>query len=456
MKIAFIHPDLGIGGAERLVVDAAVSLQEEDNEVTIYTSHCDRTHCFEEVANGTLHVEVCGDFFPTNIKGRLHIVFATLRQLWLCLWLVFSGEIERYDMFVLDQLPYCLPLLHYNKRSDAKTLFYCHFPDQLLASHASLVRSLYRKVFDTIEEFTTGCADEIVVNSKFTRSIFKKTFRSLAHITPQVIYPCVPTAVELEESSVKEVSTFLNGSDMFLSINRFERKKNISLAILAFADLLSSLPEQKRSVLKLVLAGGYDARVRENVEYLIELEELCAKLQLKSITLRGNLSTYPKDRNVFFLPSVTSDLKDSLISQCQILLYTPSFEHFGIVPLEAMRQGKIVLATDTGGPLETVENFSAESKSWTGFTISSDHIEWSAVMNQVLQMDPQTKADAGERAKKRVYVMFSRKSMQLRFLETFEIMRPKRFSYEPYLAQTVKIRFIFYALFAYYISQSLT
>ena len=27
VKIAFLHPDLGIGGAERLVVDAAVALQ---------------------------------------------------------------------------------------------------------------------------------------------------------------------------------------------------------------------------------------------------------------------------------------------------------------------------------------------------------------------------------------------------------------------------------------------
>ena len=27
VKVAFLHPDLGIGGAERLVVDAAVALQ---------------------------------------------------------------------------------------------------------------------------------------------------------------------------------------------------------------------------------------------------------------------------------------------------------------------------------------------------------------------------------------------------------------------------------------------
>lgn len=36
MKIAFLHPDLGIGGAERLVVDAAVALQQQGHEVSMY------------------------------------------------------------------------------------------------------------------------------------------------------------------------------------------------------------------------------------------------------------------------------------------------------------------------------------------------------------------------------------------------------------------------------------
>ena len=38
------------------------------------------------------------------------------------------------------------------------------------------------------------------------------------------------------------------------------------------------------------------------------------------------------------------------------LLYTPMEEHFGIVPLEAMSVGTPVIAVDSGGPKETVEN----------------------------------------------------------------------------------------------------
>ena len=52
LDIWFIHPDLGIGGAERLVVDAAVGLQQLGHRVTILTSHCDKSHCFDEVRDG--------------------------------------------------------------------------------------------------------------------------------------------------------------------------------------------------------------------------------------------------------------------------------------------------------------------------------------------------------------------------------------------------------------------
>lgn len=59
LRIAIVHPDLGIGrayerhpsllgGAERLVVDAAKVLQQRGHEVIIYTSHHDKKHCFEE------------------------------------------------------------------------------------------------------------------------------------------------------------------------------------------------------------------------------------------------------------------------------------------------------------------------------------------------------------------------------------------------------------------------
>lgn len=52
-KIVFVHPDLGIGGAERLVIDAAVGLQSLGHHVTILTSYRNTAHCFDEARDGT-------------------------------------------------------------------------------------------------------------------------------------------------------------------------------------------------------------------------------------------------------------------------------------------------------------------------------------------------------------------------------------------------------------------
>lgn len=54
--IVFFHPDLGIGGAERLIIDAAVGLKNRGHKVVIFTSHCDPKHCFEEARDGMCSV----------------------------------------------------------------------------------------------------------------------------------------------------------------------------------------------------------------------------------------------------------------------------------------------------------------------------------------------------------------------------------------------------------------
>ena len=37
-----------------------------------------------------------------------------------------------------------------------QVVFYCHFPDLLLAQHTTVLRRIYRKPIDFVEETTTG------------------------------------------------------------------------------------------------------------------------------------------------------------------------------------------------------------------------------------------------------------------------------------------------------------
>ena len=64
----------------------------------------------------------------------------------------------------------------------------------------------------------------------------------------------------------------INSGTFFLSINRFERKKNLELALKAFAHFRLSPRKCAADRVMLVLAGGFDKRLKENVEYFKQLK----------------------------------------------------------------------------------------------------------------------------------------------------------------------------------------
>lgn len=67
LRVAIVHPDLGLGGAERLIVDAAAALVKRSNSVTVFTARHDKTRCFEETIDGTFQVCVHGDWYVMHV-----------------------------------------------------------------------------------------------------------------------------------------------------------------------------------------------------------------------------------------------------------------------------------------------------------------------------------------------------------------------------------------------------
>lgn len=355
-------------------------------------------------------MRVRGDaLFPPTIAGRLSILCSILRQLSLVLSTsLVSSELKQLDpdVIIVDQLSACIPffrLLH----PKAKVLFYGHYPDRLLVQREHGVREyvkrLYRIPFDALEGWSTSCADAIVVNSKFTRSVFKRTFPSMRQRELKVIYPCVDTK---EPDTAPKDSSIWPGKTILLSINRFERKKNLELAIKAYAGL--SKDEQSKA--RLVVAGGFDPRNPENSVSHKQLQELCDSQDLKHTTSKGTdtaLGDIPTDSDVIFLLSISQDLKARLLGAASLLIYTPTNEHFGIVPLEAMLFGVPVLATNTGGPLETIY------EGRTGWLRSPDKVaQWTEVMRKPLIPSSASALKAmGQKGRDRVLAEFSKDQM---------------------------------------------
>ena len=52
MRVCIVHPDLRLGGAERLIVDAAVELRARGHEVELFTAFHDPKRCFAETLDG--------------------------------------------------------------------------------------------------------------------------------------------------------------------------------------------------------------------------------------------------------------------------------------------------------------------------------------------------------------------------------------------------------------------
>lgn len=139
-------------------------------------------------------------------------------------------------------------------------------------------------------------------------------------------------------------------------------------------------------------------------------------LGLRCVTSKNFISSLsvPDDTDVLFLLSIPATLKSHLLRTARLLCYTPAREHFGIVPLEAMLAGVPVLAHNSGGPLETVE------EGVTGWLRPAEEEAWVGVMRMVLGMGEEEVRGMGRRGRRRVVEEFSKERMAERLEGEFE------------------------------------
>ena len=95
-------------------------------------------------------------------------------------------------------------------------------------------------------------ADTVVVNSGFTKGVVESIWNGLGGVRGiGVVYPCVDIKQSGDVKEEANQGKVWGGKKIILSINRFERKKDIGLAIKAFAGL----GVKDRIGVRLVIAG---------------------------------------------------------------------------------------------------------------------------------------------------------------------------------------------------------
>ncbi|HTO10187.1 MAG TPA: glycosyltransferase [Candidatus Binatia bacterium] len=327
LRIAFVRPGLGIGGAERLVVDAALELDARGHEVTLFVG--DRQEAqLDEVKAGRVRVVAVGGKLPAHVAQRLRAPAAILRAAWAARALARARPAP--DVVVVDLVPHVIPLVRRLVR--VPVACYCHFPDLLLAPRRRGLYAIYRAPLDRMEERGLIAADRVLVNSRFTASVVQVTFPRLDAGSLEVIHPGVDVEAALPPPWA--------GEPLILSVNRFDPGKNLTLAVDALAALRERMPAPGFAAVRLVLAGHFDERLAETRALGAELGARAARLGLEG---QVALARSPSDAE-----------RRALLARAACVVYTPLAEHFGIVPLEAMAAARPVIAVNRGGPTETI------------------------------------------------------------------------------------------------------
>ncbi|KAJ5042602.1 mannosyltransferase [Bipolaris maydis] len=309
--IVFFHPDLGIGGAERLVIDAAVGLQKPRPQ-----------------AKEPSIVRVYGNtIVPSAIWAACAILCAILRQVHLIVHIaLLSHELQHsprppssLTSSAQEFLCYGLLLSH------PRIIFYCHFPDKLLAKKGGFLKALYRRPFDWLESWNHW----LQRHNCRQQPLHKEHFRRGPSQPQDPASPASYTHASISRMGRPAglVAPLWEGKKVLLSINRFERKEDVALAIRAFAGCRPWSASRR----------GWSLQV----DTIPECPRTSPRIPSYEIA-------------VVFLHSVPGTFKSTLLATARLLIYTPLHEHFGIVPLEAMLAETPVLAANEGGPTETV------------------------------------------------------------------------------------------------------
>lgn len=206
---------------------------------------------------------------------------------------------------------------------------------------------------------------DVICATSYTISEFLKP------VTDKLIQ-VIPFGVDVNEFRKKEVKSLFD-KDVFVigSIKPLEALYNTDVLIKAFGKLKSKFPERK---IKLVIIGeGTQSEI---------LKALAHKLEIDSeVTFTGRIPFFEVS-NYFNMLDVLVNISD--------------YESFGVSVIEAMACEKPVVATNTGGLKEIIEN------STFGSLVEVENVEQTASEIEKYLLDDTLKQKVGNAAREKV------------------------------------------------------
>lgn len=344
MRPALYYPWVYLkGGAERVLVEL---MTRSRYEWTLYTNHFEPDSTFPELSR--LDIIQLGE---VSVRRSLqHVSGAVVRLLTQRL------DLRRHDaLFVVSE-----GLGNFvAARSTVPTSCICLTPLKVVYDsvtrarfYRGRVRPAHRAAFALYELFDRPTWDTYV--RVFTNSEeVRRRLLDARLVTPpriEVAHHGVDTEVWSPRGAREQ---------FFLVPGRIMWQKNIELVLDAWARFK---PTPVANDFELVIAGMVDVKSRPYLQSLIA-------------QARGR-------RDVRFVVSPDDPELLRLYQRCWAVVFPPLNEDWGLVPLEAMACGKPVLATDRGGPRESVVDGE------TGFLRIDHPHAFSTALDTLVSMPP--------------------------------------------------------------------
>ena len=347
MKIAIIHYDISMKtGAQRLVLGLGNALKDLGHEVAYFTAFYNPETSFEEFKSEK--VLASGGRKTFFGMFRAMTAYRTSKKMMRHCLLKYKP-----DLFVFSSSYY---LANIYKPS----IIYCHHPERYLVKKGDSLRRILHLFIDRAEKKGFEGADVITCNSGFTLDAIKRAYSRDGIIA----YP----GVDITRFAYNE-----SDEGFLLSVNRIMPNKNLELAL----DALTHIKISGKTV-SLVIAGT----VQQGFESYVD-------------TFKEKVRSKGLDKDVKILTNVPDRELLDLYRNCSVFLYTPTGEHYGFGPVEAMASGKPVIASKFGGPSETVLDGE------TGFVIEDDPKAWSAKIS-LLMDNTSLRKKMGRKGRERV------------------------------------------------------
>lgn len=338
MKIAIIHEDLKRnGGAENLIVWYTSRMVKMGYDVSLYTGAFEASNWSPAYTEGLpVIVDKCFSFtknplfyeiFGRRVLNVLKNVDVVISHNWLNSslsvafrgnkqdqrWIWFCQEPPRfiyYDVIDKEILRYMENNLHYSPYRGLNIMKH------------RCTRSLLPmfKILD--KNYVTRNFNDIVANSHFTARNVKKIYGNQAKTAH------LGVDVEKSLNTHENMKNELGCEYLFLASGRISPEKNVYRMIKALSKLDNHFDY------KLVIAGN-----GEGIHFL--------KQKVKELGLATKV----------VLPGfIGTDKLHSFMHSCDMVVYIPINEPFGLVPIEALARGKPSLVSSTGGPSETIQD----------------------------------------------------------------------------------------------------